>query len=164
MKKIFMLAFLLAGNGLMAQHHEKANKPQMVHQSKDGSITLDASTGTATGTEIAYMPEWKAFGWFRADGKVEWELHVMKAGQYTAELEWSVSDEEAGKGFVLQAGSDELKGVVGKSGSWETFKKQEIGEIKLKGGKQKVVFKPSSNFGKGALLDLRGIVLVPKRK
>lgn len=147
---------------LLAQ--QNANIPQIVRQAEDGKITLHSSTGLATGSEIAYMPEWKAFGWFRADGKVEWDVIVTKGGRYEVVLEWSVSDEEAGKKFVLQADREELAGVVPKSGSWETFKSQPVGYIKLKAGKKKIIFKPLTNFGEGALLDFREILLVPQSK
>lgn len=140
---------------------QKSNIPRKVTQSSDGTLSLHATTGLATGTEIAYMPEWDAFGWFRADCQVTWEVEVEKPGRYEAILDWSVSDEEAGKTFVLEAGDQQLTGKVGKSGSWETFKRESIGFIDLKSGSQQIVFRPESNFGVGALLDLREILLTP---
>jgi hypothetical protein len=75
-------------------------------------------------------------------------------------LEWSVSNEEAGKEFLLEAKDDQLTGVVGQSGSWETYKKENVGKIKLSGGSQKIIFRSKTKFDKGALLDLRQIKLV----
>ena len=43
------------------------------------------------------MPEWKAFGWFTAADKVEWDIETARKGKYEVYLDWSVSDEEAGK-------------------------------------------------------------------
>src|SRR5690606_28799689 len=118
--------------------------------------------GHGIGPDIEYMPEWKAFGWFRSDDKVEWQVDITQIGEYEVWLEWSVSDEEAGKPFVLEVEGDSLTGNVQRSGSWESFKKEIIGTIQLESGKQKVVFRSASTFGNDhALLDLRAIVLKP---
>ncbi|HLU90618.1 MAG TPA: hypothetical protein VKZ51_12350, partial [Cyclobacteriaceae bacterium] len=82
-------------------------------------------------------------------------------GSYSVVLEWSVSDQEAGKAFVLTTGSEALRGKVGKTGSWETFKSERIGDIVLDKGYNKVVFKAAEAFDEGALLDLREIRLIP---
>ena len=75
------------------------------------------------------------------------------------QLVWSVSDEEAGKQFLLEAGKQKLIGIIDPSGSWETFKSKNIGSIKLKAGRQKIIFKSNKPSDKGALLDLREIKL-----
>ncbi len=92
---------------------------------------------------------------------MEWDIEAIKKGKYEVYLEWSVSDEEAGKPFVLEAGNQQLKGKVGQTGSWEKFKTQKIGIIRLLAGRQKIVFKPNVTFEKGALLDLREVKLIP---
>lgn len=134
---------------------------QRIKQRKGKPLLLDAQRGIGIGPEIQYMPEWKAFGWFHAKDRVEWDVEVVVAGNYNVILEWSVSDEEAGKEFVLEIGGQQLKGVVGKSGSWETFKRAVIGDIRISKGRQRVIFRPvASEFEKGtALLDLRAITL-----
>jgi hypothetical protein len=111
------------------------------------------------------MPEESAFGWFTAADKVEWEVQVPDPGTYDVFLDWSVADDEAGKPFVLETKGQQLHGVVGPTGSWQTYSTAKIGTIALKAGTQKLVFKPASKFpttgDKGALLDLRGLKLVP---
>jgi hypothetical protein len=135
--------------------------PEVVRPEGNGALHLRAETGRAIGPEIKYMPKWKAFGWFTAEDRVEWDVEVGKKGKYEMHLEWSVSDEEAGKPFVLEAGNQQLKGKVDRTGSWEKFKTEKIGTIRLSAGSQKIVFKPNSFFEKGALLDLREVKLVP---
>jgi peptidoglycan/xylan/chitin deacetylase (PgdA/CDA1 family) len=125
-----------------------------------GALSLHAQSGTAVGPKIKYMPEWKAFGWFTGEDRVEWEVNVTAKGTYDVEMEWSVSDEDAGKAFVLESGAQKLTGKVEPSRSWETFRWKKIGNIQLNAGKQKVVFRPATKFTKGALLDLREIRLV----
>jgi hypothetical protein len=146
-----------------ASPKSKSTGAEVVRPEGDGALRLRAEEGQAIGPEIKYMPEWRAFGWFTAADRVEWEIEPARKGKYEVHLEWSVSDEEAGKPFVLLAGNQQLKGVVSRTGSWETFKTERIGTIRLRAGRQKVVFKPNSTFDKGALLDLREVKLVPVR-
>ena len=135
------------------------NNPSLVTD-QSGMFLLTAENGKAVGPSIKYMPEWKAFGWFTSKDSVEWEVDVKDAGEYKAELEWSVSDEEAGKQFVLSSGGKEITGTVDKSGSWETYKKKDIGSIQLPTGIQKIVFKSKTNFpDSSGLMDLRQIKL-----
>lgn len=138
---------------------ESPNKPTIVKSQADNMLRLTARNGQGIGPKIKYMPEWWAFGWFTNLDRVEWHVEVELEGEYKAELVWSVSDEAAGNEFLLQTGKQKLIGIIDRSGSWETFKSKDIGTIKLKAGKQKVVFKsnkPSINAG---MLDLREIKL-----
>lgn len=135
----------------------------MVHPDEKGNISLHAQAGVGTGPGIKYMPEWKAFGWFAGEDKVTWDLEVPQKGNYDVLLEWSVSDEEAGKPFLFEVDGKKITGNVGKSGSWEIFKEKRIGEIYLTPGKHKIVFRAATPFKNGALLDLREIKLVPKK-
>lgn len=137
------------------------NTPQTIYAVTGKEVVLSAEYGRGKGKEIAYMPEWKAFGWFGGKDKVEWEVEVPQTKTYQVVLDWSVSDEEAGKEYTLEGGEKSLTGKVQKSGSWETFKQAPIGQIKLTKGRNKITFRPTTQFEKGALLDLRGISLKP---
>lgn len=159
-----LIAFIKGETGnapTRAEERASENLPQRVHPDEDGVLRLTAETGRASGPEIKYMPEWQAFGWFTARDRVEWEAEVTQPGVYEVWLEWSVSDEEAGKLFVFTAGSERLTGTVKRSGSWETFRTEKIGSLRLPEGRQTMVFKPDSDFKEGALLDLRAITLRP---
>jgi hypothetical protein len=133
---------------------------ELIRSESDGSLRLSAEKGKPIGPDIGYMPEWKAFGMWTSEDRVEWKVAVNKSGTYDVFLEWSVSDEEAGKPFVFVAGNRELKNKIGKTGSWETYKTTKIGRIHLSVGEQVMTFKPDSKF-EGALLDLREVKLVP---
>jgi len=134
---------------------------QVVRSEMDGTFNLRAEVATASGPEIKYMPEWKAFGWFTEADRVEWDVEVKNKGRYDVYLDWSVSDGEAGKPFVLEAGDQKLTGKIGKSGSWFTYRKEKIGRLRLSAGSHKLVFKAGTGSPKGALLDLRSLKLIP---
>lgn len=139
------------------------NHPQVVRPESNGTLQLRAEVARAIGPEIKYMPEWKAFGWFTEADRVEWDVEVNDVGKYDVFLEWSVSDEESGKPFALEVGNQALKGKIGKTGSWFTYKREKIGSVRLKKGSHKVVFRTASKTNKGALLDLRSLSLVPAK-
>jgi peptidoglycan/xylan/chitin deacetylase (PgdA/CDA1 family) len=137
------------------------NIPELVRPSSDGQLRLTAEKGRGIGPAIQYMPEWKAFGWFTSNDSVVWEMDVPMDGSYEVWLDWSVSDKEAGKEFILKTGNENIRGKVDKSGSWETFKRKPIGTIRLKKGYEKLIFKSFEAFEEdGALLDLREITLI----
>jgi hypothetical protein len=166
---IFSVFALVASfNRLSAQNQpavRTANQPKKVIPAKDGSLLLSADVGKGVGPKIAYMPEESAFGWFTAADKVEWDVEVSNHSKYTVYLEWAVDDSEAGKPFILETKGQQLHGTVNKTGSWQSFKTKKIGVINLSEGTHKLVFRPASKFetigDKGALLDLRGLKLVP---
>jgi len=137
------------------------NNPEIARPASNGQIQLCAETARAIGPEIKYMTEWKAFGWFTEKDRVEWDVEGIAKGKYDVYLDWSVSDDEAGKQFVFEAGKQRINGRVNKSGSWFTYRKEKIGTIRLADGNSKMVFRPGSESEKGALLDLRTITLIP---
>lgn len=163
---VFAGAILLgAGSIAVAQSSEFDDVDsyfRVIEALPDGSLLLHAEDGRALGEAIEYMPEWQAYGWFTSTSRVEWDVEVERGGKYDVYLEWSVSDEEAGKPFSFTAGDAEITGVVERTGSWLTFSIKNIGQMDLEPGHSSMAFKPTSDFPEdGALLDLRGIYLVP---
>jgi len=136
------------------------NTPEVVRPEGDGTILLRAEIAQGIGPEIKYMPEWKAFGWFTELDRVEWEVEAKNNGKFDVYLDWSVSDDSAGKPFVMEASNQRIQGTVPKTGSWFTYRTEKIGRLRLSAGSHKVVFKAGSRT-KGSLLDLRTIKLVP---
>lgn len=159
-----LLTFLVCGQSAFAQSEfENVDSYfRVIRALPDGSLLLHAEDGRAIGEEIEYMPEWQAYGWFTSTSRVEWDVEIEREGVYDVYLEWSVSDEQAGKPYAFRVGNQEITGVVERTGSWLTYAIKNIGEIKLSPGAYTMTFRPTSEFGpEDALLDLRGIYLVP---
>lgn len=142
---------------------DTTNQAEVIRPSADGFLVLSAVKAKATGPNIKYMPEWAAFGWFNTEDQTEWEVQPGKKGRYDVYLDWSVSDAESGKAFVFEVGEQKLTGKIGKTGSWFTYRKEKIGTITLPGSSQKMIFRSGSTSEKGAMLDLRQIILLPVR-
>lgn len=141
------------------ERRPSANRPAVVQGNGD-TTRLRADIARSVGPEIKYMPEWRAFGWFTESDRVEWDLTTDRKATYDVFLEWSVSDEEAGKPFLLEVSGNRIKGEAGKTGSWITFRKERIGRLRLPAGSHKVIFRPDPKSPKGALMDLRELTLV----
>lgn len=142
--------------------HIPANRPALVEPDDKNVLVLSAENGKAIGSDIKYMPEWRAFGWFQQNNKIAWEINPKEDKEYIVVMEWSVADNHAGQPFVLESSNGKITGYTSKSGSWESFTSAQIGKLKLNAGKQKITFKPGKNFdAKKALVDLRRIMLVP---
>lgn len=159
------LLLLLAGISLslsvMAESQLTENQPQTIQPTAEGHLQLLARHARGIGPRIEFMPEWDAFGWVTADDRIEWQLTDVTPGRYQVIMTWSVSDKEAGKPFVVEAGEHQLEAVVEKTGSWETFITAPLGNIYLSTDVDKLVLRPTSRFNEGALLDLRKLELVP---
>lgn len=137
------------------------NQPGLVRADPSGRLRLTAEKGKGSGPDIQYMPEWNAFGWFTEKDQVTWELEVPETAIYQVWLDWSVSDEEAGKEYLLSVAGQQLRGRVERSGSWETFKQRALGTLRLEKGYQRLTFRSANPDEKGPLLDLRTIRLTP---
>ncbi|SHN22855.1 Polysaccharide deacetylase [Cyclobacterium lianum] len=147
-----------------AEMEGNLNIPGISRPAEGETIYLTAEKGKGIGPDIKYMPEWNAFGWFTAEDRVEWDLDLPEKGKYEVWMEWSVSDEEAGKPFVLTSGEQTLEGIVKPSGSWETFQKTKIGELALEEDFNRIIVASGEDFDEGALMDLKALTLVPVGK
>lgn len=156
---LFGLSLSLA---LLAGAEPAQHQPQTVRPAADGHMHLWARQARGLGPRIEFMPEWDAFGWFTAADRVEWQLADVKPGHYRVLMTWSVSDKEAGKPLVIEAGAHQLEAVVEKTGSWETFITAPLGVIYLGEDVDTLVLRPASRFAEGALLDVRKLELVPE--
>jgi hypothetical protein len=94
------------------------------------------------------------------DDQAVWTVELPRAGAYAVWLDWACDAGAAGNAFVLEAGDKTLTGKVASTGSWNVYKQSKVGEIPLQAGQQRLVFRSSGKIA-GALIDLRGIRLVP---
>ena len=139
----------------------ETNRQQPVSPNADGSYSLSSWLAATQGDHVKYMPEWKAFGWFDTQDQVSWEVSLEQTGKYDVYLVYSVSDDAAGKHFVLEAGKKKLKGIVDPTGSWFTYKTKKIGTLRLKKGALRFILKSGATGEQNSMFDLRAVKLVP---
>lgn len=168
----FIIYFLVTGcansrvppSPCVSSASDTINVPMIVRPLTDGTLLLRAEYGRPIGPKIKYMPKLRVYGYFTAADAVEWDVEVGQDAMYDVYMEWAISDEEAGKEFLFEAGEEQVKGTIASTGSFYTHKTEKIGSMQVEKGKQKMAFKAASNFEKGELVDLRGIWLQLSKK
>ena len=141
--------------------HEEMREPVLsarVGPNGKGVIELRASKCRLTGERLAFMPDFDALGWWTSESdRAEWTAVLDRPAKYSMEWEYSVSPESAGNEWqMIINGKQVLAGTIESTGSWETFKTVELGEVNLTGGDNKIVVR-SLGPVKQALFDLRAI-------
>jgi putative membrane-bound dehydrogenase-like protein len=136
------------------------NRPAPV-QAVQGAYALLATTAEIRGGEIAFEEPFKNIGmWHGKDDHATWMVEIVKAGDYDVWLDWACADAVAGNAYVLEGGRAALRGKVKATGGWDRYRQEKIGTVTLTSGTQCLTFRPEGEL-RGALLDLRGIHLVP---
>jgi putative membrane-bound dehydrogenase-like protein len=157
-----VIAYLVGPGGPPKQ--VAGNKPELVRADRDGALGLLATNGAIHGGDITYEPEYLNVGmWHGEHDHVVWTVEVPVAGDYDVYLDWSCDDAVAGNTFFLQGSRDSVRGQVQGTGGWSRYRHAKVGNITLPAGIERIVLRPLGPV-KGALLDLRGLVLVPEGK
>ncbi len=142
---------------------DSIHQPQLIIPDERGQLNLWARHGYPLGERIKYMPEWDAYGYFNELGRAEWDVDVQRAGRYDVILEWSAEGDVVGNPYIFEVKDGrKITGKVADTGSWEVFKTEKIGEIRLRKGQQRMVFRPDPKLKKGGMLDLRVLKLIPR--
>jgi putative membrane-bound dehydrogenase-like protein len=156
-----LIAFVRSGIPPLQRKVVEGNRPELVRPMEDGSLWLLPANCAIYGKTLVLEKKYGNLGWWTsADDHAVWTVEVARPGKYAVWLDWACEDRSAGNTFLLQAGSERLTGTVRGTGSWDTYQRFKIGEIRLSAGRQKLEFRPAGKIA-GALLDLRSLRLVP---
>jgi putative heme-binding domain-containing protein len=138
------------------------NTPAVVRPVK-GAYALLAANGAIHGGEIAFEgPPFHNVGfWHGQDDRVVWTVEVERAGDYDVWLDWACDNAVAGNAYVLEGAKQPLRGRVAGTGGWDRYRQEKVGTVTLAAGTQRLTLRPGGERLNGALLDLRGVYLVP---
>jgi putative heme-binding domain-containing protein len=142
------------------------NHPGRVGQAGDGTIRLAAASAAIFGPTLTFEPEYGNLGlWQGADDRASWSFEVSRPGTFTVSMEWACADESSGNPFLVRAGDRTLRGTVGGTGAgtWSRYRTIFVGELALTAGVHRLEFRPAGPV-RGALLDLRAVVLTPRSR
>jgi putative heme-binding domain-containing protein len=127
-----------------------------------GKLALLATNAEIYGGEIRFEEPLRNIGyWHGADDHAVWTVLLDKEGEYDVWLDWACADGSAGNAFILEGVRPVLHGKVAATGGWDRYRQQKIGTVTLPVGRQRLTLRPAEGRLRGALLDLRGIYLVP---
>jgi putative heme-binding domain-containing protein len=139
------------------------NRPALVKPDSEGVLKLLASNAEVYGPSLVLEKQYGNLGyWTSADDRAVWQVEVPRAGKYVVWLEYACDPGAAGNAFALEAGEAKVTGKVAGTGRWDVYKRARVGVLALGPGRQQVVMRAAGPL-KGALIDLKGIELVPAR-
>jgi putative membrane-bound dehydrogenase-like protein len=140
------------------------NKPALV-RSENGSLRLLATNAEIHGGDITFESVYQNIGcWHDVQDHAVWTVQLEKAGRFEVSLDYACDNASAGNRFILEGGQPSLPGEVAGTGGWDKYRQQKIGILSLGAGTHRMVFRPDGGSLKGALLDLRGVHLIPDKQ
>jgi putative heme-binding domain-containing protein len=140
----------------------EGNKPVVV-KAVDGTFPLLATQCEIHGDTIAFEPEFRNIGmWQGEKDHVIWNIEVEKPGEYNVYFDYACHNDSAGNAFLLEGGEPVLTGTVEGTIAWDQYRQKKMGTIKLEAGSRHVIVRPNGPLLRPALIDLRGVYLVPK--
>jgi putative membrane-bound dehydrogenase-like protein len=157
-----LLAYLRAGIPTTKPKEFAGNRPELVRPDAKGVLRLLPKNGAIYGKTLVLEAKHGNLGyWSSEDDHVDWTLEVPVAGTYAVELEWACADDSAGNLLLLQAGNKKIQLKIASTGSWDDYRVNWIATVELPQGRIEATAR-SQGPVRGALIDLKGIYLVPK--
>jgi len=158
-----LFSFLRASTYIARRKTFPGNEPALVRPEADGTLRLLASNCEIYGRTLTLEKQYGNLGvWHDEDDHAQWTVQVPRAGRYAVWLDWACATDSAGNAFVLTAGAQRLSGKVQSTDTWDEYRQARVGEIALTAGEQQVVFRSAGRI-RGALIDLKGVKLMPAR-
>lgn len=100
-------------------------------------------------------------GWSDPKDFVSWTANVKKPGKYKVSVTYSCANGAEGSLFVVEAGDVKLESTSQASGSWSSYRSDNIGMIELtKSGRCTIAVKPKAEH-KWKVIGLKTVVLTP---
>jgi putative membrane-bound dehydrogenase-like protein len=156
-----LIAFVRSASPALRPKVFEGNHPEVVHASADGSLRLLAANAEIYGSTLVLEKQYGNLGyWSSVDDQAAWAVEVPRAGRYAVWFDYACDGGAAGNAYELRAGDSHLTGRVAGTGSWDVYKQVRVGAVTLAAGRQQVVLRGVGKI-KGALIDLKGIRMVP---
>lgn len=140
------------------------NHPTLVTRDRHGAVSLLATNAEIYGDEIRFESEspFKNVGyWHGTADYVGWQVQTPQTAKYDVYFDYACPDDSAGDGFRLEGAEPVLRGVVVSTGGWSNYRLLKVGTVELSGGRSYLSVRDDGERKHSALLDLRGVYLVP---
>jgi putative membrane-bound dehydrogenase-like protein len=137
------------------------NQPVVVKPAEN-TLVLLATTAEIYGDQILFeLTHWNIGYWHSPGDHVVWTVELPQAMEFDVWIDWSCDNVSEGNAFAFTGGDPLLTGTVRRTGNWSNFKQEKIGTVKLAAGTHRLKLQPTGERINGALMDLRGVHLVP---
>ena len=139
------------------------NTPELVRADEKGALRLLATTARIYGPKLIFEESYRNLGWW-SDQKdhAVWSLEVPAAGKYVMSIDYACQNESAGDRYAIQVGGQTVGGQVEGTGSWDNYRSKTVGTVELSAGQHELLMRADGPI-KSALIDLRGIRLIPTK-
>jgi putative membrane-bound dehydrogenase-like protein len=139
------------------------NQPTVIRPGRDGVLVLPAVAAEVYGDQITLEDEFRNIGYWHGEGDhVVWTVRLERPGRYDVHLDYACADGSAGNRFVLESGTETVRGRVNGTGGWDRYRQLRVGMLTLSAGTHRLSVRPEGKLA-GALFDLRAVRLVPTK-
>ncbi len=139
-------------------------KLDIIRPGADGRLLLLATNCEMYGTSLILEEKYRNLGyWQSRDDHAVWTIDVPRVGDYLVEFDYACANDTANNEFVIESNGNYLSAKVEGTGTWDDYRKKQMGTITLAGGTHQLVMRPTNRL-RGPLIDLRSIVLTPAKK
>lgn len=138
------------------------NTPAVV-KATDNRLSLPASAAEIRGGDITFETDHGNIGyWHGAKDHATWRVVLPAAGEFDVYIDFACDDTSAGNPIAFDGGEPIIRSKVIGTGGWANYRLMRLGTFKLPAGESKLVMRPDADAVKGAIIDLRTVLLVPK--
>ncbi len=139
------------------------NTPGPVAQEPSGRIHLPATHAEIRGRNITLeLDQFHNIGYWQSyDDHVRWRFSVAKAGSYDLWLDASCNGDSAGNDFRMEIGGQSFLASMPSTGGWNQYRALRAATLNLEAGEHALMIKPDGQALRNALMDLRGVILLP---
>ena len=141
---------------------QPGNTPGQVKADSDGMLLLTATNAEIYGDTLLFEEKYGNLGFWRsANDKAVWTVDTKAAGEYEVRLNWARDGTGTSNHLQLRIGGAELLAPVEGTGTWNDYREDSLGTIRLERGRQRAVVRSAGELD-SFLIDLKSIRLVPK--
>lgn len=140
------------------------NTPGPIAQEPTGRIHLPATHAEIRGHNITFeLDQFRNIGYWQGyDDHVRWKFTVGKPGLYDLWLDAACNGDSAGNDFRLEIGGRSFLASMPSTGGWNQYRALRAATLDLQAGEHALLIKPDGKALRNALMDLRGVILLPK--
>jgi putative heme-binding domain-containing protein len=130
------------------------NTPELVRADEHGALKLTAVRAEVYGPTLIFEPGHQNLGFWGSEAdRAAWNLTVDQPGRYRVWLHYACHRDTAGNPFQVQCGEQRLKSEVQGTGTWDYYRRVEIGELELTAGGHRITVCSDGPIA-GHLMDL----------
>lgn len=137
------------------------NSPRKIRPDPAGRLLLSADSCSIYGRSLELEKRYGNLGMWRGEDDVAvWQVEIPGKGEYEVAIEWACDQGTAGNQAQLSTIDGRLHFKVESTGTWDNYRIESLGKIRLRGGAQRIRFHsagPISQF----LIDLKKVTLTP---